>query len=32
MSDVYEALRRAAAEGKPMLVWSAGGCFPLGDC
>ncbi len=30
--SLYEARRRAAAEGKPILLWSAGGCCPLGGC
>ena len=30
--SVREARRKAAAEGKPMLVWSGGGAAPLGGC
>jgi hypothetical protein len=30
--SVHEARKRAAAEGKPILLWSAGGCCPLGGC
>ena len=29
---VEEARRKAAAEGKPILVWSGGGASPLGGC
>lgn len=30
--DVWEARRRAAAEGKPLLVWSGAGGAPIGVC
>ena len=30
--DVWEARRKAAAEGKPILVWSGAGGSPLGVC
>jgi hypothetical protein len=31
MTDLWEARRKAAAEGKPILVWMASG-HPLGQC
>jgi hypothetical protein len=30
--DVWEARKKAAAEGKPILVWSGAGGAPLGVC
>ena len=30
--DVWEARRKAAAEGKPILVWSGAGGSPVGVC
>ncbi len=30
--SAWDARRQAAAEGKPILVWSGGGCPPLGSC
>jgi hypothetical protein len=30
--DVWEARKKAAAEGKPILVWSGAGGSPLGVC
>jgi hypothetical protein len=30
--SVYEARKQAAAEGKPILVWSGSGGAPLGVC
>lgn len=30
--DVWEARRKAAAEGKPILVWSGAGGAPIGVC
>jgi hypothetical protein len=30
--DVWEARRKAAAEGKPILVWSGAGGAPVGVC
>lgn len=30
--DVWEARKKAAAEGKPILVWSGAGGAPLGTC
>jgi hypothetical protein len=30
--DVYEARKKAAEEGKPIYLWSAGGCPPIGGC
>jgi hypothetical protein len=30
--DVYQARKKAAAEGKPILIWSAGGGPPIGGC
>src|SRR3954447_21972083 len=30
--DVWEARKRAAAEGKPLLVWSGAGGAPIGVC
>jgi hypothetical protein len=30
--DVWEARKRAAAEGKPILVWSGAGGAPIGVC
>jgi hypothetical protein len=30
--DVWEARRKAAAEGKPVLVWSGAGGAPIGVC
>jgi hypothetical protein len=32
LTRIHEARGRAAAEGKPILLWSAGGCCPLGGC
>jgi hypothetical protein len=31
MTDLWEARRKAAAEGKPILIWMASG-HPLGQC
>jgi hypothetical protein len=31
MTDLWEARRKAAAEGKPMLIWMASG-HPLSQC
>jgi hypothetical protein len=31
-ASVWEARRQAAAEGKPILIWSGGGSPPLGVC
>jgi len=31
-ASVWEARQRAAAEGKPILIWSGGGAPPLGVC
>lgn len=30
--DVWEARKKAAAEGKPILVWSGAGGSPVGVC
>jgi hypothetical protein len=30
--DVWEARQKAAAEGKPILVWSGAGGAPIGVC
>lgn len=30
--DIWEARRKAAAEGKPLLVWSGAGGPPIGVC
>ena len=30
--SVHDARVKAAAEGKPILLWSAGGALPLGTC
>ena len=30
--DVWEARKKAAAEGKPILVWSGAGGAPIGTC
>ena len=30
--DVWEARKKAAAEGKPILVWSGAGGAPIGVC
>ena len=30
--DVWEARKQAAAEGKPILVWSGAGGAPIGVC
>lgn len=30
--DVWEARRKAAAEGKPILVWAGSGGAPIGGC
>lgn len=30
--DLWEARKKAAAEGKPILVWSGAGGSPLGVC
>jgi hypothetical protein len=32
LTSLHEARVRAAAEGKPILVWSGGGAPPLGGC
>ena len=32
LTDVWEARRKAAAEGKPILIWSGGGAAPIGGC
>jgi hypothetical protein len=31
-TDLTAARRRAAAEGKPLLIWAGGGSAPLGGC
>jgi hypothetical protein len=31
-TSIWDARRRAAAEGKPILIWSGGGAAPLGGC
>lgn len=31
-ASVWEARKQAAAEGKPILIWSGGGSSPLGVC
>jgi hypothetical protein len=30
--DIWEARKKAAAEGKPILVWSGAGGAPIGVC
>jgi hypothetical protein len=30
--SVYEARKKAAKEGKPILIWSGGGSPPIGGC
>ena len=32
MLDLHEARKRAAAEGKPLLIWSGAGGPPIGYC
>lgn len=32
LTSLQEARQRAAAEGKPILLWSGGGAPPLGGC
>ncbi|MCI0682580.1 MAG: hypothetical protein L0Y71_10785 [Gemmataceae bacterium] len=32
LTSLHEARLRAAAEGKPILLWSGGGAPPLGGC
>jgi hypothetical protein len=32
LTDVWEARQKAAAEGKPLLLWSGGGAAPIGGC
>ena len=32
LTSVWEARQKAAAEGKPILLWSGGGAPPLGGC
>ena len=32
LTSVHEARQQAAAEGKPILLWSGGGAPPLGGC
>ena len=32
LTSLHEARMRAAAEGKPILLWSGGGAPPLGGC
>jgi hypothetical protein len=32
LTSLQEARRQAAAEGKPILLWSGGGAPPLGGC
>lgn len=32
LTSIHEARVKAAAEGKPILLWSAGGAPPLGGC
>ena len=32
LTSVWEARQRAAALGKPILLWSGGGAPPLGGC
>ena len=30
--SVHDARKKAAAEGKPIFIWSSGGALPLGTC
>lgn len=32
LTSLHEARRQAAAQGKPILLWSGGGAPPLGGC
>jgi hypothetical protein len=32
LTSIWEARQRAAAEGKPILIWSGGGSAPIGGC
>ena len=32
LTSLHEARMRAAAEGKPILLWSGGGAPPVGGC
>ncbi len=32
LTSLHEARVKAAAEGKPILIWSGGGAPPLGGC
>jgi len=32
LTSLHDARARAAAEGKPILLWSGGGAPPLGGC
>ena len=32
LTSLWEARQKAAAEGKPILLWSGGGAPPLGGC
>jgi hypothetical protein len=32
LTDVWETRQKAAAEGKPLLLWSGGGAAPIGGC
>lgn len=32
LTSVAAARKQAAAQGKPIFIWSGGGCPPLGSC
>lgn len=32
LTSVHEARQKAAAEGKPIILWSGGGAPPMGGC
>jgi hypothetical protein len=32
LTSIWEGRQRAAAEGKPILIWSGGGAAPIGGC
>ncbi len=32
LTSIWEARQRAAADGKPILIWSGGGAPPIGGC
>lgn len=32
LTSIHEARQKAAAEGKPIILWSGGGAPPLGGC